>query len=185
MASGADELVQREDIDAVCIFAPADVHYEYGLRALRAGKHLFVEKPPAPTTEKLLILARLASERELIAAVGFNRRFQTGLREINGESILTAEAVFHKPNAGAPVPFGMKTWLAVSGIHALDLLCFVMGERPTALYAASNGAGAAENFSALIKWGERTATFSANNSAGARLERYIFHGYGVSYTAQK
>src|SRR5215475_5633917 len=41
--------IARVDIDAVYIFASALVHYEYGLQALHAGKHLFVEKPIAPS----------------------------------------------------------------------------------------------------------------------------------------
>ncbi len=186
----AEDLIGRTDIDAVCIFAPADVHYREGLNTLRSGKHLFVEKPPAKNTEQVKELSALAKHQGRIAAAGYNRRFQKHILEIKKNlresSIQSAEAIFNKPNAGTLVPFGMETWLGVSAIHALDTLCFIMGERPTALYTAYNGTSndPRENFSALIVWGDRHAVFSANNSAGSRLERYAFHGYGVSYAVE-
>src|SRR5215813_9574981 len=39
----------RDDIDAVYIFGAAQMHHQYGLLALDGGKHLFVEKPIAPS----------------------------------------------------------------------------------------------------------------------------------------
>src|SRR6201986_589361 len=41
--------LERTDIDAVYIFGNAQLHYEYGMLAPRNGKHLFVEKPIAPS----------------------------------------------------------------------------------------------------------------------------------------
>src|SRR3979490_512271 len=41
--------LERQDIDAVYIFGSAQLHFEYGLAALLNGKHLFVEKPIAPS----------------------------------------------------------------------------------------------------------------------------------------
>jgi phosphoglycerate dehydrogenase-like enzyme/predicted dehydrogenase len=184
------DLINSDDIDAVCIFAPAEVHYIYGMKALQAGKHLFVEKPPAENTKQQKDLIDAAQSKDLITASGFNRRFQKNILEIKkriGEtSVLTGEAIFDKPSAGEVPLFGMKTWVGVSAIHALDVLCFVMGERPTALWSIGNGKDSKlpENFSAIIEWGDRYATFSSNNSAGSRLERYSFHGYGQTFVSE-
>ena len=41
----ADELLQREDINLVLVATPNHVHREYTVSALRAGKHVLVEKP--------------------------------------------------------------------------------------------------------------------------------------------
>ena len=49
--------LRRADIDVVYLFASAQVHYEYGLEALRHGKHLFVEKPVAPDSARARELA--------------------------------------------------------------------------------------------------------------------------------
>jgi phosphoglycerate dehydrogenase-like enzyme/predicted dehydrogenase len=186
----ASSLVTRDDLDAVCLFGPAEVHYKFGLEALRAGKHIFVEKPPARTLQQLQEMVAVAAQEKRIAVSGFNRRFQKNITYIKNaavpESIHTAEAFFHKANAGVASPFGMRSWLGVSAIHAIDVLCFVMGGRPTELYAFGNGGKGEvpENFSAILRWGDRHAVFSSNNSAGARTERYVFHGSGISYTAE-
>ncbi len=183
------ESVIAADVDAVCIFAPADIHYRYGLAALAAGKHLFVEKPPAKNTSQLIEMRDAAERARRIAVVGLNRRFQEPIVEVTKRiapgSILSAEAVFHKPNAGVPAPFGMRSWLGANSIHALDVLCFVMGERPTALWSVARGTGEdQENFGAVIEWDGRFALFSANNSAGSRTERYSFNAYGITLSTE-
>ena len=55
--------LERQDLDVVYIFGSAQLHYEYGLAALRNGKHLFVEKPIAPTYINALELANTARAR--------------------------------------------------------------------------------------------------------------------------
>src|SRR5580658_5984046 len=74
--------LERSDIDAVYIFSSAQLHYEYGRLALRNGKHLFVEKPVAPTFEQALELAELARAQGIIAAGGLNRRFLKSLAAV-------------------------------------------------------------------------------------------------------
>lgn len=185
----ASILCTRDDIDAVCIFGPPEVHYTIGLSALRANKHLFVEKPPAPSPEKLMEMIYEAKRHKKIAVVGFNRRFQRNIdimkSIVNPELILTAEATFHKANAGVPARLGMNSWLSDSGVHALDVLCHLMGGRPTTVYSSYNGGKVyKENFSALIEWGSQHAVFSSNNSTGKRVEKYVVHGYGVMCTTE-
>src|ERR1700733_13292149 len=68
----AARAIERSDIDLVYIFADARIHYEYGLLALSRGKHLFVEKPVAPTYAEARQLADRAQERQGIAAGGPN-----------------------------------------------------------------------------------------------------------------
>lgn len=73
-ACGVDELIEDPAIGLVVIATRHATHAELAERALLAGKHVFVEKPPAITIEQLESLreAREASGRTL--TVGFNRR---------------------------------------------------------------------------------------------------------------
>lgn len=50
---GLDELLQREDIDAVIVDAPTTMHREVMVKAARAGKHIFTEKVVAPTVQEV------------------------------------------------------------------------------------------------------------------------------------
>jgi phosphoglycerate dehydrogenase-like enzyme/predicted dehydrogenase len=183
-ASGeAAPALERPDIDAVYIFASAQIHHEYGMRALRNGKHLFVEKPIAPSYAEACEMAELARAHGLIAVGGHNRRFYgslTGARIRAGAARWRyAEAVFHKPEFGKPPIFGARSWLGANGIHALDALLFVMGGLPDEVMALANGTDRASVFSAVMRWHDGAqGTFLCNNSAGARREEYVFHGPG-------
>ena len=61
--------------DAIVIAAPAEVHHELAGRALRAGRHVLVEKPIAATLEQADALAALAVEHRCILQVGHQERF--------------------------------------------------------------------------------------------------------------
>ena len=55
-----DELLADEDVEAVVIATPVPTHYELARQALEAGKHVFVEKPPAMRGEEMEELVELA-----------------------------------------------------------------------------------------------------------------------------
>lgn len=174
--------LERTDIDAVYIFGSAQLHYEYGMLALRNGKHLFVEKPVAPSHAQARELAEVALARGLIAAGGLNRRFAKSLAAIRARAGSAgwrfAEAVFHKPEFRNPPAFGARTWLGANGIHALDALLFMMGGPPEQLTAQAGESGAREPsaFSAVMRWRHGAqGVFLCNNNAGARREAYVFH----------
>ena len=173
--------VARPDIDAVYLFGDAHMHHDLGMAALDAGKHLFVEKPIAPSHAQACAMAEAAHARGLIAAGGHNRRFFRSLQEVRARGGRAgwryAEAVFHKPSPGVPPPFGASSWLTANGIHALDALLFVMGAKPVELTAMADG----ETFSALLRWPDGAqGVFLSDNSAGERREAYAFHAPGES-----
>lgn len=49
VCSDYDELVARDDVDIIYIASPNSCHVEHGEKALRAGKHVIMEKPLALT----------------------------------------------------------------------------------------------------------------------------------------
>jgi polar amino acid transport system substrate-binding protein len=73
--SGADEVLGDPRVNLVVVATRHDTHAPLALRALAAGKHVFVEKPLALDEEELreVVEAARASAAELM--VGFNRRF--------------------------------------------------------------------------------------------------------------
>jgi phosphoglycerate dehydrogenase-like enzyme/predicted dehydrogenase len=174
--------LERTDIDAVYIFGSAQLHYEYGMLALRKGKHLFVEKPVAPTYAQARELAEVASAQGLIAVGGLNRRFSKSLAAVRARAGRAgwrfAEAVFHKPEFRNSPSFGARSWLGANGIHGLDTLLFMMGGLPEQLTAHAGETAAAQpgTFSALMRWRDGAqGVFLCNNDAGSRREEYVFH----------
>ncbi len=69
-ASATDELFADAKIDAVVIATPAELHSSMALRALRAGKHVFVEKPLALRLDDAARLIDVAEETGRVLMVG-------------------------------------------------------------------------------------------------------------------
>jgi predicted dehydrogenase len=65
-----DELLAADDVDAVVIATPVPTHYPLARAALAAGKHVFVEKPPAMRTGEMEELIGLAEARGLVLMPG-------------------------------------------------------------------------------------------------------------------
>lgn len=70
--------------DAMIIAAPAEAHHALAAAALRAGKHVLVEKPIAATLAEADELAALATERNLVLQVGHLERFSAAHGALSG-----------------------------------------------------------------------------------------------------
>ncbi|HEY0183421.1 MAG TPA: Gfo/Idh/MocA family oxidoreductase [Rhodopila sp.] len=71
--------------DAVIVAAPAEAHYALASEALRAGKHVLVEKPIAATLAEADELATLAEARGLVLQVGHLERFSAAYQAMAGK----------------------------------------------------------------------------------------------------
>lgn len=63
------------DVEAVVIVTPTFAHFEYASKAIRQGKHVFVEKPITSTVPEAKDLCKLADESNTILQVGHVERF--------------------------------------------------------------------------------------------------------------
>jgi predicted dehydrogenase len=65
-----DEMLEDETLDAVAIVTPVGTHYDLAMRALEAGKHVYVEKPLAASSDDARTLIPAAYERRLVLMPG-------------------------------------------------------------------------------------------------------------------
>lgn len=65
-----DEIIQDPTIKAIALTSPARTHKDLGLKALEAGKHLFVEKPITLTYADACALEEKANQKGLILMAG-------------------------------------------------------------------------------------------------------------------
>src|SRR5206468_7293415 len=68
-------LLARDDIDAVSIALPNYLHVSVALDALRAGKHVMIDKPMATNARDAQRIATEAKKRRRLVMVGQNNRF--------------------------------------------------------------------------------------------------------------
>ncbi len=142
-------LLQDADTDAVFIATRHSTHADFTVRALEAGKHVFVEKPMVVDEEQLRAVeaayARANERRPIGLMVGLNRRFAPMVVQLR--EAMPREGVkqmLYRVNSGH-IP--TSTWLheeAEGGgmmvgemCHFLDLMQHVCGERPATVYAQS------------------------------------------------
>lgn len=78
------ELLQRNDIEAVFIFTSTDMHEEIVTAAAQAGKHIFCEKPLSMNEDEQASMAvlRKVKEKGVTLQVAFNRRFDPQFHEV-------------------------------------------------------------------------------------------------------
>jgi predicted dehydrogenase len=80
VTSTAEELLRRDDVQAVVICTPAAAHFPVARLCLAAGKHVLVEKPMATTTAEAQEMVALAQAHGLVLMVGHTFLFNAGIR---------------------------------------------------------------------------------------------------------
>ncbi|KAF9558733.1 NAD(P)-binding protein [Agrocybe pediades] len=76
------DLIEDPRIDAVYIPLPNSMHYEWTIKALKAGKHVLVEKPIASTPEEAREMHELADSLNLVLLEGIHTRFHPALQRV-------------------------------------------------------------------------------------------------------
>src|SRR5580698_7934155 len=73
--SGAESVANllAADIDAVCIATPDDRHFEPARAALKARKHILIEKPSVLTLQDLDELTAIAAQNQVLAKVVYHK----------------------------------------------------------------------------------------------------------------
>lgn len=77
-----EDLLADPDIDAIAIATPVQFHHDLGMRALQAGKHVFIEKPMAASSAECRDLVMQAEARHLKLMVGHTFLFSPTVRRI-------------------------------------------------------------------------------------------------------
>ena len=65
-----EDLLRADDLDAIAIATPVSTHHALAIAALEAGKHTFVEKPLAASTEQVVELVAVAENKGLVLMPG-------------------------------------------------------------------------------------------------------------------
>jgi D-galactose 1-dehydrogenase len=92
------------DLHCISICTPPRAHFDAALTALRAGKHVMLEKPPAATTRQIALLADEAARRGRTLFQTWHSRFAAGVdaareflrtRQLVSGKIIWKEDVYH------------------------------------------------------------------------------------------
>ncbi|HND50280.1 MAG TPA: Gfo/Idh/MocA family oxidoreductase, partial [Anaerolineales bacterium] len=142
--SSEDEIINDPKINTVAILTRHDTHADLIVKALKAGKNVFVEKPLAITSEQLKKIEKQLSITNYKLLVGFNRRFSPLAQQLH-TSLVTRQEPLHahyRVNAGF-IPANHWTQdEAIGGgriigeaCHFIDLITYLVGALPVRVSA--------------------------------------------------
>jgi UDP-N-acetylglucosamine 3-dehydrogenase len=137
--TSSTRMLKNAEIEAVSVCTWSTMLAKEALKALKAGKHVLVEKPMATNTRQAEKLLETAEENGLHLTVGFLMRFIPGLQQIReavenkkiGELVCaTAKRVSQWPERIGDVGVVKDT-----AIHDIDIMRFISCEEPSSVYA--------------------------------------------------
>ena len=77
--ASVDDLLSDPEIDAIFVLTILEAHHEYVLKALQAGKHVFVEKPVGVTVDEIRDMKALAAQKGLVCMPGHNYIYESSV----------------------------------------------------------------------------------------------------------
>ncbi|MEA2090671.1 MAG: Gfo/Idh/MocA family oxidoreductase [Thermoproteota archaeon] len=133
------ELLKRKGVDAVSVCTWTTAHAEEAIRALKAGKHVLVEKPLSSTIPEAKRIVKLAKRKERHLMVGFIERFNPGVQRVKkavdkGEIGVPVSATVRRVSEW-PERIGDVGVVKDYAIHDIDIMRYIFGEDPAAVYA--------------------------------------------------
>jgi predicted dehydrogenase len=134
------DLLGDETLDAIVVATPVPTHYALARQALDAGKHVFVEKPPAMRAAEMDELVRLAAAGDHVLMPGHLLLYHPGvlkLKElVDGGELGEVLCVYgNRQNLGIVRTNENALWSL--GVHDLSVILYLLDEDPE--LAVANG----------------------------------------------
>jgi UDP-N-acetylglucosamine 3-dehydrogenase len=133
------KMLKRKDIEAVSVCTWTTAHAAEATKALREGKHVFVEKPISSTVRQARRIVELAKSENRHLMVGFIERFNPGVQRVKENidkneigSVVSATAI---RVSRWPERVGDVGVVKDAAIHDIDIVRYVFSENPIAVYA--------------------------------------------------
>jgi len=133
-----DEMLADDSLEAVIVATPVVTHADLAKRALEAGKHVLVEKPPALTGAEVEELVATAEERGRVLMPGHLLLYHPGvarLKELieSGELGDVLYVYGNRQNLGQIRKDENALWSL--GVHDLSVILHLLEEEPTEVWA--------------------------------------------------
>ena len=177
-----DRVLSDDDVDAVAICATHDTHTELAVQSAEAGKHVFLEKPPAMTIEEAKRLQRAAHETGVQMMSGWwfkhspvTKRLRSVIkRPYSVLFTLRIPGEAGQGPDGPEGPYGRDGILDNSGYN-LHWIWHVMRSQPVEVYAQGFDGKATNSCTIMIRFangGSATSLFSTIGSGGILPKHY-------------
>ena len=187
-----DEMLEKADIDAVVIVTSTALHAPQAIKALKKGKHVFVEKPMGVDVAECLEIEKIVAEHpEQVFMMGFMRRYDPSYvyakRKIEEGCIgkpYLVKATGIDPISSVSKVLEMEKYssglFVAMGVHDVDLIHWFLGSRANRVYA-TGGNYAFPEFANYNDIEVGCALYDLENGTMGMLHtgRTAVHGYHI------
>ena len=183
------QMLEETAPDAVYLLMPPHHLFDLAIHTLKAGHHLFIEKPPGVMAEQTRQMALAAEASGVLAMAGFNRRYIPLLKkckEMVDErgTMLHCVSTFYKHHFGGPYYGGAIDVLSCDAVHAVDTLRWMAGGEVchVASHVRANCDETYDNlFNALVRFDNGcSGVLLANWCVGTRRHVFEMHAPHIS-----
>lgn len=153
--------LEDPDLNAIVVSSPTQFHFQTIMDALKAGKHVFSEKPLGKTSTQIKQCFDAAKANQKALHLGFQRRFDKNFVELKDMlKVIGSPRIIKTSSRDNPQP--SLDYLSISGnifhdmlIHDFDMLLFLMGLKvPQNIYAVGHAyddkIGALDDFDTVM-----------------------------------
>lgn len=153
-----EDIASNPEIDVVYVVTPTSLHAEYAIRAAKAGKHVWCEKPLAMTVEECQAIIDACNENNVKLSVGYRLQHEPNTRAIMDIGRTRPYGAFTSAEAMAGYyGGGGTTWRFVKamgggalydmGVYCINALRYGLGQEPVRVLSAR-------------QWTDRTTEFT-------------------------
>ncbi len=140
-----DEAISTTKPDAVCISTYPDTHFEYTVKSLNAGLHVFLEKPIAETVEQAQQIVSLAKEKNRKVVIGYILRHHPAWKKFIEIARTLGKPLVMRMNLNQQSK--AEQWethkslmnsmspIVDCGVHYVDVMCQMTRSKPVRVYA--------------------------------------------------
>src|SRR5262245_21059506 len=177
------DLIAHHRVDAVAIATPVSTHFELGMQALRAGKHVLIEKPLAASSEQAIQLIEEAARRRLVLMVDHTFVYTSAVRKI--QELVASNSlgkIYYYDSVRVNLGLFQHDINVIwdLAVHDLSIMDYILPARPCAVSATgiSHVAGKPENLAYLTLFfdGNLIAHIHANWLAPVKVRRTLIGG---------
>lgn len=132
------DLLADSRVDAIAIATPVQSHYDLALKALRAGKHVLVEKPLAQTSEQVRHLIEEAHKRNLVLMVDHTFLYTPAvqkIRELIAQGVLGDIYYYNGIRASLGLFQTDVNVIWDLAVHDISIIRYILNEMPVAVSA--------------------------------------------------
>lgn len=146
-AAGLDEILEASDIDAVVVASSTDTHSEIAIRAARAKKPIYCEKPIDLDLTRAKATVDALANVETRLMYGFNRRYHPShgavQQDVQAGKIGQLQLLQMRSRGGEspPTPEYIKTSGGIirdKGVHFFDMIRFITNDEPVEVFAVGS-----------------------------------------------